>query len=75
MQKPKELFIFVLMSDNHRFLARNKQVRIFFDNLERKNPNWRIGALEKATADQFYISERTVRSILKGSGIYTFKSA
>ncbi len=58
------------MSDNHRFLERNKQVRIFFDKLAEKNPEWRMGALEKKTADQFYISERTVRSILKGSGIY-----
>ncbi|MFC0345230.1 hypothetical protein [Epilithonimonas hispanica] len=58
------------MADNQRFLERNKQVRMFFDNLERKNPNWRIGALEKVTADQFFISERTVRAILKESGIY-----
>ena len=60
----------MLMSDNHRFLARNKKVRKFFEDLEKKNPNWRISALERETADQFFISERTVRSILKGSGIY-----
>lgn len=60
----------MLMSDNNRFLERNKQVRIFFDKIERKNPNWRIGALEKVTADQFFISERTVRAILKERGIY-----
>lgn len=64
----------MLMSDNHRFLARNSQVRKFFENLEKKNPQWRMSALEKATADQFYISERTVRSIIKGSGIYQLKS-
>lgn len=63
------------MSDNHRFLARNAKVRIFFDNLERKNPQWRISALEKETADHFFISERTVRSILKGSGIYKLKAS
>ena len=62
------------MSDNYRFLARNTQVRKFFENLERKNPQWRMSALEKTTADQFFISERTVRSIVKGSGIYQLKS-
>lgn len=64
----------MLMSDNHRFLARNMQVRKFFESLERKNPQWRMSALEKTTADQFFISERTVRSIVKGSGIYQLKS-
>ncbi len=62
------------MSDNRRFLARNAKVRKFFTDLERKNPQWRIGELEKETADQFFISERTVRSILKGNGIYCLKS-
>ena len=75
LQKPKELFIFVLMSSNYRFLTRNAKVRMFFLELEKKHPQWRVSALEKETADRFFISERTVRSIIKGSGIYKLKSA
>ncbi|SIO11967.1 hypothetical protein SAMN05444409_2104 [Epilithonimonas zeae] len=59
------------MSDNHRFLKRNVKVRTFFTELEKKNPQWRISALEKETADHFFISERTVRAIIKGTGIYS----
>jgi len=58
------------MTGNPRFLNRNKSVRIYFSQLESKNPNWRIDALERDTADKFFISERTVRAIVKGEGIY-----
>lgn len=62
------------MPTNRRFLERNKNVRTFFTQLETKNPNWRIEALEKETADKFYLSERTVRAIVKGEGIYKLES-
>ena len=52
------------MTGNPRFLNRNESVRKFFSQLESKNPNWRIDALEKETADRFFISERTVRAIV-----------
>lgn len=55
---------------NIRFLERNSAVRTYFKQLESKNPNWRIDALERDTADKFYLSERTVRAILKGESIY-----
>lgn len=62
------------MPSNRRFLERNKNVRTFFAQLEAKNPNWRIEALEKETADRFFISERTVRAIVKEEGIYKLES-
>lgn len=62
------------MPSNRRFLERNKNVRSFFAQLESKNPNWRIEALEKETADRFFISERTVRAIVKEEGIYKLES-
>lgn len=59
------------MVKNNRFLARNQQVRLFFMELEKRHPEWRVAALETKTANQFFISERTVRAILKGDGIYS----
>ena len=59
------------MSKDKRFLARNIKVRKYFTELEKKHPEWRIGALEKSVADHFFITERTVRAIIKGSGIYS----
>ncbi|MDV4024233.1 hypothetical protein CMT52_07770 [Elizabethkingia anophelis] len=59
------------MVKNSRFLARNQKVRSFFTELEKKYPQWRVSALEERTADHFFISERTVRAILKGDGIYS----
>lgn len=56
---------------NARFLERNRTVREYFKQLESKNPNWRIDALETATADKFFLSERTVRAIVKGETIYS----
>lgn len=67
----KRLFYFCAMSKaNNRFIERNIAVRSFFSQLENKNPNWRIEALERVTADKFFISERTVRAIVKQEGIY-----
>lgn len=67
----KVSFYFCIMSKDKRFLARNTQVRKFFTEMERKHPEWRMSALEKATADHFFITERTVRAIIKCSGIYS----
>lgn len=63
------------MTREQRLKNRNTQVREYFSELEKKHPQWRVSALEKETADRFFISERTVRSIIKGSGIYKLKSA
>jgi len=59
------------MIKHNRIEIRNEKVRRFFSELEQKYPQWRISALEEKTADHFFISERTVRAILKGVGIYS----
>lgn len=49
---------------------RNQALRRYFDDLCKKYPEWRLDALEEKTAKQFYISQRTVRAILKEQGCY-----
>lgn len=59
------------MEKNKRLQQRNDKVRKYFIELEQKYPQWRISALESNTANKFFISERTVRAILKGGGVYS----
>lgn len=52
------------------FERRNQAVRVYFDKLAKKNPQWRLDALEDDAAEQFFLKPRTIRAILKGEGIY-----
>jgi hypothetical protein len=52
--------------------SRNLAVQVYFDELCKKHPEWRLDALEKSAGDKFYIAPRTVRAILKGEGNYAF---
>ena len=59
------------MSRKERLALRNKKVREFFENLERKHPQWKLSALLEETANQFPpISSTTVSAILKKNGAY-----
>ena len=54
-----------------RIEQRNKAVKVYFAELENKNPNWKLEALLEATAQRFPpIAPATVSAILKESGSY-----
>ncbi|MBB6499126.1 hypothetical protein [Pedobacter cryoconitis] len=53
-----------------QFKPRNQAVKMYFEELAKQKPEWRLDALEEKTATKFYISPRTVRAILKGEGNY-----
>lgn len=57
-----------------RIQQRNKRVREYFTELERKNPQWKLSALLEDTASRFPpISTATVSAILKQTGTYANK--
>lgn len=54
-----------------RLQARNRAVREYFAELEKKHPQWKLSALLEETANRFPpISSATVAAILRCSGVY-----
>ncbi|MEO2064477.1 MAG: hypothetical protein ABGW97_15955 [Christiangramia sp.] len=58
------------MSRPERLKRRNSKVRDFISSLEKKHPQWRFDAVVEETADNFFISPRTVEAILRREGVY-----
>lgn len=54
------------MNRKERLKYRNEQLKIYFAELEKKNPQWTLSALLEETANKFPpISTQTVAVILK----------
>ncbi len=62
------------MTRQDRLQKRNDKIRSLFENLAKKNPQWRFNALINEVANTMYLAPRTVIAILKGEGNYTNKA-
>ncbi|HIE45690.1 MAG TPA: hypothetical protein EYP87_05925 [Flavobacteriaceae bacterium] len=49
---------------------RNKNVKIRFNKIQEKYPNWKYDAILKELTTEFYISKRTISAILNNEGTY-----
>jgi hypothetical protein len=55
-----------------RIQLRNQRVKEYFNDLEKKHPQWKLSALLEETANHFPpIAPATVSAILKESGSYS----
>jgi len=58
------------MSSKERFIARNKAVRKFFDDLADKHPFWKQKHIIEQTAGHYFLAIRTTEAIINREGIY-----
>ncbi len=57
------------MARNKDFIIlRNKNVKIRFNKLSEKYPQWRYDALLEELTKEFYIAKRTIAAILNNEG-------
>lgn len=51
---------------DERIQKRNKAIEKRFNDLVKNNPKWRIDAVVKDVADEFFLSPNTVYAIING---------
>ena len=53
-----------------RLIRRNKEIRARFEKKRKEQPKWKIEAVIKSVADDFFLSCRTIDAIISYEGIY-----
>lgn len=57
-------------SDKERLRKRNEAVEKYFNQLQKKYPQWKYSALLEKIAERFFLSPKTIEHILCKHGRY-----
>jgi len=55
-------------------VRRNTNIKIRYNEISKKHPQWRHGAIMGKIAGEFYLSLRTIGAIINNEGIYSLSA-
>ncbi|NSW46219.1 MAG: hypothetical protein HPY79_10445 [Bacteroidales bacterium] len=58
------------LKNPERLKKRNKDVEKYFNELQKKYPQWKYSAIVEKVAERFYLSPKTIEHIICRHGIY-----